>query len=232
MKIELHKITECGFYERGVSVPLYGQISEWLPAFSRWVHGRASIVGTKLSDEQEVYCAGCVPSASGAGLKLWNGNPSTDSGVAYISMGESPDGMVSASEQELPNNSIAGWPSFFWILPDSDLIVTLQHTGRIRNRSTAMPQFRDYLSAYLKTASPYIEREVQHNGRDVQESLIRGYRPLQGGSVRSDLWEKGGTQVIGVSKSVSSRRGADVAPCSRCAKISSPGLSVVFPIGE
>jgi hypothetical protein len=190
MKIELHKITECGFYERGSSAPLYGHIGEWLLAFSQWVHGCSNIVGTKLSDNHVLYCAGCVPTVSGFGLKLWIGSPSTDKGVAYISMRDAPDGMIAASEQDLPNNSIAGWPSFFWILPDSGLIVTLQHTGRIRNRSSAMPQFRDYLTVYLKSMSPYVVRDIRNDGREVQDNVIQGYRPLRGGTTRPDLYSR------------------------------------------
>lgn len=198
MKIELHKIADCGFYERGASSPLFGRIDEWLPEFRRWVDDRSNIVATKLSDDQEVYCAGSVQSPSGFGLKLWNATPSTDSGVAYISMADAPDGRSLASEQDLPDNSIPGWPSFFWILPDAGVVVTLLHAGRIRNRGTAIPQLRDYLSSYMKAVSPYVNREIQRDGRDVQESVIHGYQPLRGGVSRSDLFPRFSTTPVGL----------------------------------
>jgi hypothetical protein len=193
MKIELHNINACGFYQRASTTPLFGGLNEWVYEFYQWIHSRPNVASTTVFEGLDVYCAGCIPGLDGIGVKLWHGTPATESGVAYIDMSDLPGGSVTASEQPMPSNSIPGWPSFFWILPESHMIVTLQHTGRIRNRSTGIPQLRDYFEGYLKLFSPYVVFGTQHHSSDVFASEVTGYRPLNGTDAYSDLYLRMGT---------------------------------------
>ena len=159
MRIELHQIARCGFYERAQPKPLFGHPSDWGATLPAWVRTRANVAATTTFDAVEgqptVYCAACVEEDEGFGLVLWHSMPATESGVAYIPMAASPNA-VAASEERLPEHSIPGWPSYFWVLPAARRIVVLHPTGKIRNRGTGLPAVRDYLRAFLERFSPFV----------------------------------------------------------------------------
>lgn len=175
MKIELHQITNCGFYQRGKpAAPLFGHLHTWHRDFHQWVGQRTSVNNTSTFDSEagvpNVFCAGSTHTAAGLGLILWHGVPATEKGVAYIPKNATP-GHVTASEAALPHNSIPGWPSYFWLLPQQNLAVTLQPTGKIQNRSTGLPECRDFLAGYLTRFSPFVhilQEADQANGIERQ----------------------------------------------------------------
>lgn len=112
MKIELHQITQCGFYERGKpAAPLFGQLKSWHHDFHRWIMARASVNSTSTFDSEagvaNVVRAGTIQTHNGLGLILWHGVHSTENGITFISMNATP-GQVTASEAALPHASIAG----------------------------------------------------------------------------------------------------------------------------
>lgn len=191
MKIDLHNITRCGFYEQGSArMPLFGDLSAWHNDFIKWVQGRQSVALTTTFQDQDakspmVYCAGTVQQGSGFGLILWHGVPATEKGIAYIKM-DAPPGKVDAQEAQLDQNSIPGWPSYFWILPQQGLLARLQPTGKIRNRSTGLPACRDYLQGWLRSHSCYVERIARSDAPDGAEFEI-AWRPTVVSASRTDL---------------------------------------------
>jgi hypothetical protein len=109
--------------------------------------------------------------------------------VAYINR-SAPPGSATASEQALPHGSIAGWPSYYWILPEQNQIVRLQPAGRIRNRGSGLPALRNYLKSYLETYSSFTEiTPLNSNDHDSDSSTItvQGWRVNPNAPLHSDV---------------------------------------------
>jgi hypothetical protein len=64
MKIELHTITACGFYQRGCKTPLFGITSEWLGDFLQWINQRINIFAIRCSIRSMVKLKSTVHSLS------------------------------------------------------------------------------------------------------------------------------------------------------------------------
>jgi len=184
MKIEIHEITACGFYKRGDHQPLFGVISEWLTTFHGWIKNRPNVAATTTfsGEESTIYCADMFLHADGFGIKLWHGTPATESGIAYISSGDRL-GYTIAKERKIGKNSIPGWPSYFWIIPKENRIITLQHKGGIRNRSSGIPALRDYLLSYLTKISDFTVFSDDNKKR----KKIIGYKRTKSSNLHKNL---------------------------------------------
>jgi hypothetical protein len=181
MKIELYAISRCGFYSRGNSDSLFGELSDTLSGLDSWVGSRSNVAATATFEDSEstpeqVLCSTfTVVDGMGAGLALWFRMPATERGVAYIPVNGKP-GKLHASEQRLPTDSIAGWPRYFWIEPEKAILVALVPNGPIKVRSSGLPQARKYFQAYLREHSPFVVRNTESSTRTSETSLIRGWR--------------------------------------------------------
>lgn len=206
MKVELHQISRCGFYERGGNQsPLFGQLASWQQQLINWVQGRSNVALTTTFQGQdaqapEVYCAGAIQSRDGFGLILWHGTPGTENGVAYINMNDLP-GAVNVREVSLGANSIPGWPSYFWILPQQSLLACLRPTGKIRNLSTGLPECRRYLEGWLCTQSRYAVRVTNNDQADGAEFEL-AWRSTPDSASRTDVTVHVDTQPVTTPRSV------------------------------
>lgn len=190
MKFELHQISRCGFYERGVKQPVFGALSEWDSELPRWIHGRANVSQTSTfqTDKEQhssVYCVGSTRKKSGLGLILWHGVPATEKGIAYITMNAKP-GEVAVSEAELASNSIPGWASYYWALPSKNLLVCMQPAGRMRNHGNGLPDCREYLKGWLQKYSQYVQR-IKRIDSQKQAIFEIGWRKTAVEKIRFDL---------------------------------------------
>lgn len=90
MKVEIHKITRCGFFERSEQQERFGGLQSWATDLHSWIGSRKSVAATTTNQEQEqnqpsTFCAGTTLAHNGLGMILWHATPSTEKGVAYIS---------------------------------------------------------------------------------------------------------------------------------------------------
>ena len=181
MRIDLYRITRCGFYARGKSQLQFGGLSNFLDEFVSWVANRPDVSATATFEEpgnipDQILCSACTRLENeGVALSLWNRAPGTENGVAYIRMDGKP-GAVDATERKLPKNSVAGWPRFFWIDPQSSVLVALIPEGTYRTRSAGLPAARRYLRAYLEKYSPYAVTAVTSEDAISQNLQILGWR--------------------------------------------------------
>lgn len=164
MKVEIHNITRCGFFERAGQRELFGTLSSWANNLHTWVSSRPNVALTITNQDQDqdrpgTFCAGTSLVHNGLGIILWHAMPSTEKGVAYISETSKP-GCVQAKETDIGDGNIPGWPSYFWLDIRRKLILSLQPTGRIKNRTTGLSECRDYLKGWLSIRSPFVHNRT------------------------------------------------------------------------
>jgi hypothetical protein len=193
MRIEIYRITKCGFYKKGDPEAKFAAALEMLSALQKWVNGRQRVEDTSTFESvdavKKVYCKTCFGNRHGYGIALWNSVPSTEKGVAYIRMNDKP-GKVKAGEQEFPEDSIAGWPSYFWFTGDGEHIIALISKGGVQNRGSALPELRRYIKAFLQEYSSYVVRGDEVNQEYNLERQIMGWRESSQDEIDSNLIAK------------------------------------------
>jgi hypothetical protein len=181
LRIEVHRITSCGFYRRGSFASCFGGLNSFLDELETWIQTRSNVAATATFTDPEniperVLCSCFVRlSGQGVGMALWYCSPSTEQGVAYIPMDEKP-GEIEAAEQRLPTNSIAGWPRYFWIEPEQSIVTALIPSGAVTTAGSGLPSARSYLESYLSYFSSHVVREETSANPSTQENTIKGYR--------------------------------------------------------
>lgn len=181
MIVQLYQLDKCGFYKRGEKVPTFGTPIEWWNGFTRWVSFRPNVAATATFDYSEsvtrrVYCTATTSDSSGnLGVALWNETPSNEAGVSYIPF-EGQVGNVTAGEQPLPGDSIPGWPTYLWFMPNRQIVVALVADNMRGFRSTGVPQARNYFRAYLESHSQYVVRRPTGSSMVGTSYEILGYR--------------------------------------------------------
>jgi hypothetical protein len=158
MKIQIYELTKCGFYESLADDEdcQYGSLPEWWNEFSTWVVERDYKQTGTFTDAREpntVYCTRSTGDLDGnVGVALWNVAPSWEGRALHMP----PSGRVNAVEAKVSNvatGSAAGWPTYFWMMPGSLLVISLIPEGF---RGSGVPHFRKYFREYLNTRSRFV----------------------------------------------------------------------------
>lgn len=152
--ITFFDIKKCGFYKLRDAAPLFGGVDDILTQLQAWSAG-AELSHTKLfdpgedSDDDPVYLFGLKKGAAGWLVATWNEVPHTESGVASVSM-NSKVGEEKVHMNGVVENSIPGYATYFWILPDQNLLATV----RFSNKS-GQPGLVAYLERFMERFSRY-----------------------------------------------------------------------------
>lgn len=180
MVIYPYKVISSGFYQRGETTPLFGDLKDFLPGFIEWVHSRNSIIETKTFEDQEqtvisVYCldAFLIKNTSSYGVVLWNELPQHEDGMLSVPL-SSNIGDVEVETSEITEDNIPGWPTYLYIVPENELITIIVPRNMGGFIGSGIPQVRRYFTEYLKLRSEYVVREKVHESQD--EYTHRIYR--------------------------------------------------------
>lgn len=155
-KFLFYEITECGYYTyRDRALTLSSTRSTFYSLFD-WIKSRKNIYETATfqpeddSDEYHVYCYEIEKSNSTV-LTTWNATPTTDGQVSAIN-GFAGVGSSDVKTSNFPDGYIAGHETYFWILPDKNILATI----RFERSNNGQAAFCKYVDCYLRHRSPYV----------------------------------------------------------------------------
>lgn len=189
-RISFYSINRCGYYKRGQKGAVFGNVSELLPALKQWVTekplGETCTFQVKEEDAHDrTYCLRMVRRTNGATiLVLWNETPSSEGNVATVDA-DAPVGSASVSLTEIPKNSIPGYATYFWILPDRQVIATVSFQHRISGYRPLYKYLRGFLRRFfyphvaLNEPSVGVDQEVigyRHTAESPVLHLIPSFR--------------------------------------------------------
>lgn len=171
--VSMYRIRSCGYYRRGErDVAQFGSLPSLLTEMQQW--GRGRLLGqTKCFDSTDSILPAYLVDVRASGnnwlLTLWNEIESTEGGIASMD-GMATVGRADATLTELDANAIPGFPTYFWFLPDRNLLATV----RVDQRSAGHSQMNRYLQGFLHrfTSHVVVGDELGDNG----EVRIVGYR--------------------------------------------------------
>lgn len=116
--ITLYKINKCGYYKKGNEIPEFCNENDMLKDLKDWSNN-LELEYTKLhtkdnKDTLPVYLFNIDSSSNGHYLiTTWNEVPSTKSGVPSVDK-SSKVGKAAVFSNKIQNNSIPGYPTYFF----------------------------------------------------------------------------------------------------------------------
>lgn len=156
VRITFYRIDKCGFYGWGAQQPAFGGVTDTLEQLAQWSDG-VELSLTRLFDAQgdqeiyPVYLAGLVRRGEDWVLATWNEVPAHESGVASISR-SSPVGAPQVHMNQIAENSIPGYATYFWIIPRRNVIASVRFVHNVSGQQ----HMRAYLERFLAVESRYV----------------------------------------------------------------------------
>lgn len=158
IRIRIHAINECGYYQRGKQDRKFGNASSILRDLKSWIEGKNLNETSTYQDDDSsgthsTYCY-CIKSNTFGDylVTTWNGISESSEAVASVA-GNEPVGEAKVNLTEIPDGNIAGFATYFWIMPSLGKLATLRFSTS--NRRNGLPEFRKYISNYMKIFSSY-----------------------------------------------------------------------------
>lgn len=186
MRIQLYNLDRCGFYKRGIQERQFGHIAEWYPAFLRWLEPKRE-PGVPLSDTSttgerdgvpvDVYCLGAVGDGRGNfGVTLFSRSLNEEEGGAVVS----PEASLSNplfEDNERREGAVPGWLSYFWVIPEEEIVVALMPEGA----KASVDTFRIYFREYLRQESDYLHQKyMRTDPKTGKEKPVYEYKDPSG----------------------------------------------------
>jgi hypothetical protein len=158
-KITFHKIEKCGIYAPGKPPNLQVMgIKELLPGLCNWIDsGSKPIEETATFEPNEddnilpVYCLSVDFSQNGDALiTTWNKSAEFNGKTLSIE-GNKPATTAQVRSSNVPKNSIPGYPTYFWFLPNEGVYATITYNTTLNGN----PGLQKYLSNFLHKFTKY-----------------------------------------------------------------------------
>ncbi len=156
--IKFFDIKKCGFYSRGAADPVFGDINQSLTQLTNWARDGRDFVNTTTyesdpeNDLLSTYFCDWQgnPVTQDSVLILWNETPNNN-GTVYGMPPRSRPGDTAMLTTEFEGDAIPGMPSYFWFIPEHNLMASIRFQHSIAGKANA----ERYLNSYLWNKSPY-----------------------------------------------------------------------------
>lgn len=169
--ISFYKIEKCGYYARGSHASEFCEIKDTLNELKHWAFQDGMTLGETCTfspedyneDINPTYCFNLIDiNQEDYLLVTWNQIPSVEGQVASVPSLE-PVGNAEVSLTELPEDSIPGFATYFWFIPDREIFACIQLPKTLNGRKN----LEKYLKDFLSKATTYVV---------TRDNTIIGYR--------------------------------------------------------
>lgn len=170
VKLVYFTVNRCGYYLPGEDQLEFGGLAETLKEIDAWTQGK-TMRQTKAFDPKEsdamfpVYIADMAvdKSTGNAVIVTWNETPSINGQVAAAA-GDDLVGKVGVSLVDVPENSIAGFPCFFFFIPSHSTVINLRFEGQTHGGQPGMAR---YILEFLGRYSSHVQLMQTDGGVEI-----------------------------------------------------------------
>lgn len=174
--LTFYGIEKCGYYRPGNQCAQFGNIAGTLGELKSWAldsnKALAETCTFKPSDETDhlgVFCFDMATNPSGDFLVVtWNETETLGEAMASVN-GTQPVGKAQVITNDLPKNHIAGFPTYFWFIPDKKVFASIKIGNRLIGRNGLQALVQGFLQHCSKHA---VYAPTQPNC----EAQLMGYR--------------------------------------------------------
>ncbi len=166
-----YDINEFGFYRRPEHEPLFGDMHAMLTDIQAWTNGKQMGLTKTYEHDGSVLAAYLVDLRRHGDawlLTLWNETANTDGAVASMSA-YAEVGTSDVTMNELPDGDIPGFASYFWFIPEQNVVATL----RFQHPGAARLQMRSYIQKFMEN---FCSNAVTAIDDETGEIRVHGYR--------------------------------------------------------
>lgn len=169
--IQFYKVDRCGWYKYKEQVPVFGNLGDVFSQLAAWSDG-VGLASTRLTpideddNEYPTYLFGLYHRRSDWVFATWNQVPYSESGVASVQE-NSIVGAPQVVMNEIAQDSIPGYATYFWIIPEHNVIASV----RFNRAQTGQFPMSKYVSQFMATASAYAVV-----AEDDEEEHVIGFR--------------------------------------------------------
>lgn len=162
ISLNFYKVDQCGHFQRGNDLPLFGDLSSTLDNVYEWINSDGPAIGstkTFIFDEESsflpVYCYDIKKNTDSDYLLItWNETETAEGAFASIRANQQA-GSAQVITTSFPNNSIPGHPSYFWFIPERNLFATIRFGGRLSGN----PGMNKFMQGFLERFSQWVQVE-------------------------------------------------------------------------
>ena len=185
VRINFFDVKRCGWYKSGEDSPAFGSIEGVLSELQTWSQG-VDLSMTKMADaggknnKDPVYLLGIKKRGHNWVFATWNEVPSDEAGVATVAI-DSKVGVPKVSMNKVDPNSIPGFATYFWVLPQKGLIATIRF-GRPHTGQTPMVAYLGrFMSSYMSYAIPgtnFLGQPAIVGYTDLNDGVAKKVKPM------------------------------------------------------
>jgi hypothetical protein len=174
-KLNFYKVHRCGYHIRGEPRSKFGDIASLLGDIEDWAfNGVTALRDTCTYEVQDgdnqlhTYCFDMTNNAAGDYLFVsWNETETLEGSFASVK-GSDPAGEAHVERNDVPEEHIPGYPTYFWFLPAHNLFATIRFTQRLNGHSGLKILFNEFLAKCGRFV-------VHSNTGDENEIKVLGY---------------------------------------------------------
>lgn len=165
VNINFYRITRCGYYASRGKSPVFSSIDDVLWQLEKWTSG-SDLSLTKIADpggsnhDYPVYLLDIHQSGGDWVFATWNEVPSHETGVASVKL-NSKVGTPEVHINGIEPNSIPGYATYFWVIPNMDLMATIRFTHLTNGQRQMQNYLGRFMSSYTEYAIPGLSAEGQ-----------------------------------------------------------------------
>ncbi|WP_263841513.1 hypothetical protein [Salinibacter sp.] len=195
--IQFYKITRCGYYEYYSTTPEFGSIDGTFSTLTEWAEDEdKELRATRLFDPEEgsnirpTYCYDVQRSQQSGNylLTTWNQTPSSDGQFASV-QADAPVGEAEVKLTDVPDDTIPGYATYFWLVPDEKLLATVQFQHRVAN---GKPGLEKYINTFL---AKHHEDHVAWSEDGDADVEVSGYQRTPDAEIR-DIYPRFRTETV------------------------------------
>lgn len=176
-KITFYRVDQCGYYGQREENPQFGALAAILPDLTTWVRrDNKPLVDTHTfevpddSDFLPIYCHNIRHNQAHNEylITTWNATPAIDGQTASVSANQ-PVGHAQVYLNGVRANTIAGFPTYFWMIPARNLLATI----RFDHPQNGQKGLCQYVRSFLQKYSSHVMLDPAWDGTG--EMPIVGY---------------------------------------------------------
>ncbi|MGF1840937.1 hypothetical protein [Vibrio atlanticus] len=155
-KITFYKLEKCGLYKYGEEEPVFGKSADYLQQLKDWAtHNSKPLEETctyaleESEDVDNTYCYDIVKDKKSGDylLTTWNETPSYEGKVAAVKR-KSSVGKATVEFTKLPKDSIPGYATYFWFIPQKNVVATIRFQHRMNGKANLDKYMREFITKF------------------------------------------------------------------------------------
>lgn len=175
-KFNFYSIKEFGFFKRSKKEAEFGNLNDFLDDFSSWLSKQDSIENTLVENKANsskvngnLYCEDFYEceETKNCLITLWN-EVSNDEGNVFAMSKSNKIGEGKISSTLGGENQIVGLPSYYWIIPEKNLLITINFTFSYQ----ATQAIENYFKGYANSSCGFIN----HIAPEKAKGFTDGYK--------------------------------------------------------